>query len=320
MKSSVEELRRESERNRAELAATVDRLRQGIADTTEDIRQIVSPQHIKSEVAGYVNDKTQGWIDGLKQQALENPMRAVAAGTAVAIPLLRMARGVPLPLLMIAAGLALTSKTVRDRAADAASPMMDKAGEMIGQAVGSAQAAGQNAREQISASQQRVAGAGGEWKDAANSAVEDLKAQANQAADTVGERISSGMDAVKGSVLDAPKQAGQIIGDNAALIGGIGLAIGAIVAAALPETRIEAKTVGPVSDSLKRAAEDAAGAGLDAAKEATLSAADAAASGVRKADLGEHASRMTRNMADSLKEAAGDVVDAAFNPSRNSNV
>ena len=42
-------------------------------------------------------------------------MQTVAAGTAVAVPLLRLARGVPLPLLMIGAGLVLTSKTARAR-------------------------------------------------------------------------------------------------------------------------------------------------------------------------------------------------------------
>ena len=73
-------------------------------------------------------DKAQSWVDGLKQQAMDNPMGTVAAGAAVAVPLLRMARGVPLPLLMIAAGLALTSKSVRDRAADAAVPLKEKAG------------------------------------------------------------------------------------------------------------------------------------------------------------------------------------------------
>jgi hypothetical protein len=40
---------------------------------------------------------------------------------------------------------------------------------------------------------------------------------------------------------------------------------------------------------------------------------------IGEADLGGHASRMTRNMADTLKEAAGEVADAAFNPSPNSN-
>src|SRR5690242_10266 len=49
MTRSVEELRRESERNRVQLAATVDRLREQLTDTAEELRYKVSPQGIKSE-------------------------------------------------------------------------------------------------------------------------------------------------------------------------------------------------------------------------------------------------------------------------------
>jgi hypothetical protein len=51
----------------------------------------------------------------------------------------------------------------------------------------------------------------------------------------------------------------------------------------------------------------------------TRSAANAAADAVTEADLGGHASRLTKNMAGTLKEAADDVVAAAFNPSRTPN-
>ncbi|WP_346348051.1 DUF3618 domain-containing protein [Bradyrhizobium sp. 139] len=134
MPRSVEELRRESERSRAQLAATVDRLRAQITDTTEDLRHKVSPQAIKSEASEFVSRKTQGWLDTLKQLAMENPMQAIAAGTAVAVPALRLARGFPLPLLMIGAGLALTSKTVRTRTAEAAAPTVETVKEMAADA------------------------------------------------------------------------------------------------------------------------------------------------------------------------------------------
>ena len=77
--------------------------------------------------------------------------------------------------------------------------------------------------------------------------------------------------------------------------------------------------MGQASDSVKQAAGEAAQSGFEAAKDATTSAADAAAKRVAEADLGGHASRMTQNMADNLKEAADDVVASAFNPSRNPN-
>ena len=63
MTRSVEELRRESERNRAQLATTVDRVREQITDTAEDIRHKVSPQHIKSEVSDFISTKASSWVE-----------------------------------------------------------------------------------------------------------------------------------------------------------------------------------------------------------------------------------------------------------------
>ena len=57
MTRRVEELRRQSEQSRAELAATVEQLRARIADTAEEIRHKASPQHIKSEVSDYASQK-----------------------------------------------------------------------------------------------------------------------------------------------------------------------------------------------------------------------------------------------------------------------
>jgi len=70
---------------------------------------------------------------------------------------------------------------------------------------------------------------------------------------------------------------------------------------------------------VKQAASEAVQSGFEAAKDATMSAADAAAKSVAQADLGGHASRMTQNMADTLKEAADDLVKAASSASRNPN-
>jgi hypothetical protein len=96
----------------------------------------------------------------------------------------------------------------------------------------------------------------------------------------------------------------------------LGVAIGAIIAASLPDTKAEAAVIGTASDGVKRAAGKVAQSGFETAKDAVLSAADAAAKTVSDADLGKHASRMTQDMSDRLKEAADDIVTAAINPSR----
>src|SRR6478736_3946488 len=157
MARSVEELRRESEQSRAQLSATVDQLKERITDTAEDIRYKVSPEGIKSEVYDFVSRKTQGWLDALKQQAMENPMQAIAAGAAVAVPALRLARGFPFPLLMIGVGLALSSKTVRAHAADAAAPAIERAKETAGEAAERAQSFGEDVTDALSATGRQAA-------------------------------------------------------------------------------------------------------------------------------------------------------------------
>ena len=77
--------------------------------------------------------------------------------------------------------------------------------------------------------------------------------------------------------------------------------------------------MGRASDRIKQAAGEAAQSGFEATKDAAMSAADAAAKSVVDADLGGHASRMTHGLAETLKEAADDVVTKAFNPSRTPN-
>jgi hypothetical protein len=335
MTRSVEELRRDSEQSRAQLAATVDRLREQIADTAEDIRYKVSPESIKAEVSGFISHKTHGWLDALKQQAMDNPMQAIAAGTAIAVPAMRLARGLPLPLLMIGAGLALSSKTVRDRAAEAAAPGIEKAREVIDEASERAQALGEGMRKAMSDAERQAAGMAGEAResaggtaDAASEMAGDLRNRATQAADAISNKVRSAsemakeqMERVRSTATNAasaaPATASKVIRDNAVLIGGLGVAIGAILAASLPSTRVEVSVAGEASDRVKRAAGTAAQSGFEAAKDTVLSAADAAAKSVSEADLGGHASRITEDVTERLKEVAEDVVTTAFDPSRN---
>ena len=338
MTRSVEELRRDSEQSRAQLAATVDRLREQIADTAEDIRYKVSPENIKAEVSGFISHKTHSWLDALKQQAMDNPMQAIAAGTAIAVPALRLARGFPLPLLMIGAGLALSSKTTRDRAAEAAEPAVEKVREVMGETAERAQALGDGINQAMSHAERQAAGMADEARetasgmaDAASGMAGDLRDRATQAAEAVASKVRSGMDVAtemakermervrstaKNATTAAPASASKVIRDNAVLIGGLGLAIGAIIAASLPNTKAEAGVMGKASERVRRAAGSAAQSGFEAGKDAVFSAAEAAAKSISDADLGGHASRITEGVTERLKEVADDVVTTAFDPSR----
>lgn len=312
MARSAQELRLESENTRAELTVTVEKLKERVAETAEDIRYRVSPEHLKSEASDLVRDKSQIWFRGLKQQAIENPMQAVAVGAVIAVPLLRLARGFPLPLLMIGAGVALTSKAVRDRAANAAAPALGKAGEILDETSERAEAFKSGLQDGIASVQSHAAGIG-------NDVAENIRSQAAQATHAAGDRIRAGVESAKNAAATAPAKARQVVGDKAALIGGLGIAIGAIIGAAFPESKAEAKAVGQASENVKRSANEAAQAGFETARDAIMSALDAAATKIAEADLGGQASHITQKMADTLEEAADDVERAAFNTSRNSN-
>ena len=321
MARSVEELRRESELGRARVAATVDQLRERITHTAEDLRYKVSPEGLKSEVTDLVSRKTQSWLGALKQQAMENPMQAIAAGTAIAVPALRLARGFPLPLLMIGAGLALSSKTVRARAAEKARELTDEAAERaqsLGEEVAeTASATGRRAADTAGEAQAR-AGIADELNGRAGEVTDKVKASINAASETARDMIERASSSARETASAAPEAARKVIGDNAALIGSLGVALGAIIAACLPDSKAEVAVIGKASDGVKRAAGKVAQSSFETAKDAVLSAADAAAKSVVDSDLGQHASRMTHDASDRLTEAADDIVTAAFNPTPNS--
>jgi ElaB/YqjD/DUF883 family membrane-anchored ribosome-binding protein len=320
MTRSTQELRLESERSRAELAVTVEKLRERVADTAEEIRDRVSPAHIKSEISDAMHSKMENWVHGLQRQARENPIQAVAVGTTIAVPLLRMARAVPLPLLMIGAGLALTSKTVRERAVEATGPALEKAGAVLDEAVERAQDFGIGLQHRVSSVQSQAADVQDRAVDFGDDLAESLRSRATNAVHSVSDRMRSSGEAVANVAAAAPAEARRFVADNATLIGGVGLAIGAIIGAAFPATKVEAKVAGRASDNLKRAASDAAQSGFETARDSTLSALDTAASKIAEADLGGAATRMTQKMTDTLGQAADDVERAALGTSRNPDI
>ena len=143
---------------------------------------------------------------------------------------------------MIAAGLALTSKTVRDRAAGAVSPVMDGAGRVIDQTGDRVQEAKSAAQAKLSESQGRAAGA---VNDALNSAEDSCPRpqDPSNGGRRDDRRQDRGRDRLhQGFGLRRSEQARQIISDNAALIGGLGIAIGAI---SRPPFRKRSSKTGP---------------------------------------------------------------------------
>ena len=337
---SVAELRRESERTRAELTQTVATLKDKITDTAADIRQTISPENIKAEVSDYVAEKRRHWIDTLKQQAMDNPMQAVAAGTAIALPALKLVRSVPLPLLMVGVGLALTSPRVREAVADKVSATLKTSNgdSVIDEARSAAQQEWQSATARAEGAIEQARGALEETRDAVAARVGDLREASAERVGDLKERavgltdnLQAGFSAASERARDTLNatgskatevlsrgraQAETIVRDNAVWVGGIGLAIGAVIASSLPATRAERTALGDASEALRDKVADAAGETFDKVKSAAMSAVDTAVDQIAEADLGARAGELAERTAEKLQTVAEDAITTAFEPSQ----
>jgi len=224
---------------------------------------------------------------------------------------------------MVGAGLALTSKTVRDKAVETSSLVIDRARAMMDDGAEQNSSLGRSAVDTLSSVRN---GMMGDAQDAAQGTMDNLRNRAAQTAETVTDTVRSGMEGASemandtmerarsaanrarstisdvattasDTVAAAPEKARQVIGENAALIGGLGIAIGAILAVSLPDTKAEAAVMGPAADGVKRAAGSALQSGFEELKETAMSVADAAANSVADTDTGPHASHTTEKHA-----------------------
>src|SRR3954451_18820337 len=257
---SLQQIKRETEQTRAGLTDTVEQLRVSVAETASDIRQRISPEHIKAEVSGYIKSRGEQLMDDVTAAARRNPMQAAAIGFSVAYPLVRMARGIPLPVLMIGAGLyfagSKTGQAASRKAMDIASDLSDDV-----------QRRAYEVRDQV-----------GEQAAAA-------KAYASDNLDRLRDKVSGGTERVSqaaGQVNERANQAGSTLASSADSLRDKAASLGGSVADQASDLKDRTfRTVTSAASSLQDLASDAsasarraADAGLSAAKTARDTASD----------------------------------------------
>ena len=307
---SVATLRAEAEVTRARLTRTVDDLRTQVADTATDIKERLSPDAIKTEVTQYVRDSGDQLWHTLERKARDNPLQAVAVGAALAYPALKLMRAMPAPLLLVGAGLLLshtsgngsgTADALQSRvrgALDTASETFDSATDDARRKVHDAQDYARRGVESVI--------------DRATATASSLKDRVTGAADDASSAVRDAADTVKSQAEDLAQQARQTVSDtwdkNPLLIAGIGLGIGAFIAAAFPSTKAEETMFGEASDALRRQADGVAAKGVEAAKAAVEGVAAAASGEGLSVDglnqLGESLTDKVRAVAERGVEAA----------------
>ncbi|HEY0567762.1 MAG TPA: DUF3618 domain-containing protein [Xanthobacteraceae bacterium] len=368
--NSLDELERDAERTRADLAHTVDELRSRITDTASDIRERVSPAAIKQDVRDYVHQTGQQLYHNIETRARENPLQAVAIAAGLAYPIWRIVTSMPAPILLIGAGIALSGRSGH-AASHGGSSYLDQGREKLGAATAEAseraryasaavQDATMRTRETVQDAALRAKDAIQETTQRTRDAVADTaqrtREQVSGALDRVGSTVSSTLGTVTNSVTDAvsgardsaskaASQAASAVSDamsssyqttadaaayardqavwagnqtrqtflqqmerNPLLVGGLGLAIGALIASAIPATAPEKRMFGESSEELQRRAREMAARGYETARSAAGEIYDETARAAKEQGLSVDA---LRQAADDLSSKVRNVAERA---------
>ena len=301
--------------------------RDELADTLDELRARMTPGEVVDQLVDYAKDTTGGlFFENLKQQVANNPLPVALMGAGFAW--LMFGKGMNASRLRqstasVADKVRHRTATVADKGrdwmSDSAEAVMagrgeafDRASAVGSQASDTASAAAAEARERIRAGRDAMSEAAADAASRAKEEMGDATAQVKDAASQVkdttvhlkdaataagaafGDSVSDTYDRAAASTSrTASAMAGSAskIGkgavassrdvmdfcrDQPLLLAGVGLAVGAVIGAWLPRTQAEDQFMGDVSDDLKEQTREFAGEQLEKAKKVGERAYDAA--------------------------------------------
>lgn len=249
--SSLERLEHETESTRTRVAELLD-----------ELRGRVSPGELVDQVVDAVGDGAAGdFVRTLGQQIRDNPLPCVLIGTGLAWLIAADYRSHG----DAADGLSNGTENAMDHTMYRARDMAASAGEQAADAA-------QSAASAMSSGFRRAG-------DAASGLSARAQSMAGAATDTVYGAARSARDAGR-SASDMSRRAGssltQLLREQPLITAGLGLALGALLGAALPSTEAESRMIGETSDAVKARAREAMDEGIERAKTVAERTYDAA--------------------------------------------
>ncbi|MGI8527682.1 MAG: hypothetical protein ACR2K5_16220 [Pseudolabrys sp.] len=303
---SVDALRQNSERTRAALTVTVEKLRDKVGDTSAELKTAFSPAHIKNEIRTYVRDERDNIVQSLKRRAQNNPLQAAAVGAALAYPAWGLLRAVPAPLLMIGAGLWLTSSrgkramnqakakaaqaydqgaatvadtyeqglqkvsnyaaTVKSEGTERARQVRDSSGDMLNSLSSLAADAARKADATIDGIRKSVTSGASAAFDAASAQTGNIPNRLTEITGSAAHNATDVRDRAYATAQTSGTALVDFVDKNPLLVAGIAAALGAFIASSLPVSDAENRVFSKPSEKLKGTAREAAAQGFTAAK------------------------------------------------------
>lgn len=248
--TSTEQLEREAELSRNQLAASLAELRS------------ITPGRIVDEILGYAKSGSAELLRGLGNQVVEHPLPATLIGAGLAWMIMSngsSARGTAYDARSRTASNGGWFSETKQAASSAAESASDRASSAMHGLRDSAQSTMSGIGDSFDS-------ATGAVKQRAQSAMSSL----SDTAAGIGDSLSNAYGAVTGSVASAANsivpsqdelmQAGQRIWDfckdQPLVVAGLGIAVGAALGAAIPETGAENRLMGEAADQLKQKAQN----------------------------------------------------------------
>ena len=244
-----------------EVEREIQSTRHRIDDRLDALLGKVSASHLIGDAIDGVRQEGGEFAANLGQRVKDNPVATTMAVAGLAWLMLsdRSRRsaggGYPLPV------------PVGQSASTSAPDSGESAGDRARSAMRQARETSASAAHAVGGAARSVGDTARQAGDAARGAADTVRS----AAQDIGERAARSRDAVVDTTVgtfrgarEATRRAGGFLSENPLMIGALGLAIGGLMAAAMPSTRREDEWVGETADELKR---DAGAAARDALRE-----------------------------------------------------
>jgi hypothetical protein len=300
-----------------ERAAEINRRR--LASTLDELAASLTPGRMLDEVLSYARSGGGDFIKGLGRAAGENPVPTLLIGVGAAMFLSGKGRigtgngethgvrkepgtvsgdragssasvGATISEGVSAArsGIASAAAGIRSSASSAGAAVSRTASDIAGEAAST-----------LSNAQEAVREAGSRVGAAASDFAENVTGYAASAREGVVDQGRKAFDQSSRVLKDLRVRGSDFAQQQPLIVGAIGIAIGAAMAALLPRTRTEDSLMGEASDSIKGSISEAAGQQYSQVKEAAENvASEAKASAARHGLSAEGAAKAIRTMAD----------------------
>jgi len=262
-----------TDRSSEQIQADIQRTRNDLDRTLTLLERRLEPRRLLDQGVDYLRDNgAREYLSNLGQAAKEQPLPLALVGVGLAWMMMTNGRSRGSVTDARAFGDALGSSDAGSRAAEGVEGLRSRAGELSGKVSDAASQLASQTRDAAHRTSQGLS----EAADAARARA----AQVSEATRQGAQKLRSGYD--------------HLVNEQPLALGAIGLALGAVLAAAAPRTRQEDEWMGGASDKL---ADDAKRAGKEKLEEVQSAVSEAA-------DRSTEAARASENVSENVERDA----------------